>query len=68
MRLARLVFLILSLWAQAFFAGCNHSQVDSSTGAPPPLKVEHVGDTSVFSVEHSDKFPLAVATERTTSA
>ena len=67
MRVARLIFLIFSLWALAFFAACSHSQVDSNAGAPPPLRVEHVEDISVFSVEQPDKFPLAVATEHRTS-
>ena len=67
MRTTRAIFLISSLWIQAFLAGCTHSQVDPNAGAPPPLKVEHVADTNVFSVERPDKFPLTVATEYTAS-
>ena len=67
MRVARLIFLIFSLWAQAFIAGCTHSEVDTNAGAPPPLRVEHVEDISVFSVEQPDKFPLTVATEHRTT-
>ena len=49
----------------AFLASCTRSQMDSDAGAPPPLKVEHVGDTNVFSVERPDKFPLTSASEYT---
>ena len=58
---------VLMAASLAFFAGCTHSQVDSDTGAPPPLRVEHVEDTSVFSVERPDKFPLTAASEYTAS-
>lgn len=67
MRMPRVMLLIASLWIQVLLAGCSHSQVDSDAGAPPPLKVEHVEDTNVFSVERPDKFPLTVATEYTAS-
>ena len=67
MRMPRVMLLIASLWIQVLLAGCSHSQVDSDAGAPPPLKVEHMEDTNVFSVERPDKFPLTVATEYTAS-
>jgi membrane fusion protein, heavy metal efflux system len=67
MRMTRVVVLISFLWIQAFVAGCTRSQVDSDAGAPPPLRVERVEDTSVFSVERPDKFPLTAASEYTAS-
>jgi len=67
MRGARIRVLIPLLWAQALFVGCKNSPEDPNAGAPPPLKVEHVEDTSVFPVAHPDKFPLTVATEHISS-
>ena len=58
---------VLMAASLAFFAGCTHSHVDSDAGAPPPLKVEHVEDTNVLSVERPDKFPLTAASEYSAS-
>ena len=67
MRMLRVVLVISLLWIQVFWVGCTHSQVGSDAGAPPPLKVEHVEDSNVFSVEHPEKFALSIATEHRTS-
>jgi cobalt-zinc-cadmium efflux system membrane fusion protein len=67
MRAARITVLILFLWVQALFLGCKNSPEGPNAGAPPPLKVEHVEDTSVFPVDRPDKFPLTVATEHISS-
>jgi len=40
-------------------AGCGDAKSDQNAGAPPPLKVERVGDRNVFQVEHPDRFTLA---------
>jgi membrane fusion protein, heavy metal efflux system len=49
----------------AFFAvlqaGCGAD--DPNAGAPPPLKVEHAEDASVFQVAHPEQFPLTAAIE-----
>lgn len=67
MRAARNIILLSFLWTAALFLGCEHSPEDPAAGAPPPLKVERVEDTSVFAVDHPEKFPLAVATEHVSS-
>jgi membrane fusion protein, heavy metal efflux system len=67
MRAARLTVLIPFLWVQALFVGCKNSPEGPNAGAPPPLKVEHVEDASVFPVDRPDKFPLTVATEHFSS-
>lgn len=67
MRMSRIVLLVCLLWIQLFWVGCSHSQEDPEAGAPPPMKVEHLENTNVFSVEGADKFPLTVATEHRTS-
>ena len=67
MRAARIIVLIPFLWVQALFVGCKNSAEGPNAGAPPPLKVEHVEDISVFPVDRPDKFPLTVATEHISS-
>jgi len=47
----------------ALAAGCSRQKEDAAAGAPPPLQVEHVGSSAVFSVDHPEQFPLVAATE-----
>jgi membrane fusion protein, heavy metal efflux system len=46
-----------------FLAGCGEGRTDPNAGAPPPLKVERVGEQNVFQVDHPDQFPLTAAVE-----
>ncbi|HYA24863.1 MAG TPA: efflux RND transporter periplasmic adaptor subunit [Terriglobales bacterium] len=43
-------------------AGCN-SKSDPQAEAPPPLKLERVGDRNLFQVDRPERFQLAQATE-----
>ncbi|HMD99893.1 MAG TPA: efflux RND transporter periplasmic adaptor subunit [Terriglobia bacterium] len=43
-----------------FDAGCNRES-DPQAEAPPPLKVQRVGDRNVFQADHPEKFPLTQA-------
>jgi cobalt-zinc-cadmium efflux system membrane fusion protein len=43
--------------------GCNGGKSDPQAEAPPPLRVERVGDRNVFQVDHPERFTLAQATE-----
>jgi cobalt-zinc-cadmium efflux system membrane fusion protein len=52
--------LALALALGLFDAGCNRES-DSQAEAPPPLKVQRVGDRNVFQVDHPEKFPLTQA-------
>ena len=56
------VFLVPGLLLGVLGAGCGHSKEDADAGAPPPAKVEPVGDSSVFPVERPEQFPLVAAT------
>jgi cobalt-zinc-cadmium efflux system membrane fusion protein len=50
-----------AVMAAAACTGCGGSAGDSSTGAPPPTKVEKEQDVSLFQVEHPERFPLVSA-------
>jgi membrane fusion protein, heavy metal efflux system len=60
-RRAGLETLALCCLAGLQLAGCGGSQNDQNAGAPPPLRVERVGDPNVFSVDHPEQFPLTSA-------
>jgi membrane fusion protein, heavy metal efflux system len=47
--------------------GCNGGKSNPAAEAPPPLKLERVRDSNVFTVDHPNQFPLvqAVAHEAT---
>jgi membrane fusion protein, heavy metal efflux system len=42
---------------------CSSVKGDTPDGAPPPAKVVPFPDAALFSVDHPEQFPLAVATE-----
>jgi cobalt-zinc-cadmium efflux system membrane fusion protein len=44
-----------------FGASCKAPESDPAGEAPPKLRVEHVGQGSVFEVEHPELFPVAKA-------
>jgi membrane fusion protein, heavy metal efflux system len=58
------VGLLLAVFcATVLVSGCKSDAVDASAEAPPPAKVVPDFDANVFSADHPDNFPLAVATE-----
>ena len=62
----RLIFgaIFFCLAALLFFTGCNQkTEAESESGAPPPAQVEREQDSSGFSVDHPEQFPLATAGE-----
>ena len=56
----RIATLALALALGLFNAGCNRES-DPQAEAPPPLKVQRVGDRNVFQADHPEKFPLTQA-------
>ena len=54
--------LTLSLALGFFQAGCSGGKSDPQAEAPPPLKLEQVGDRNLFQVEHPERFQLTEAT------
>jgi len=62
MKTLALVFVAVPLFGLGLFlTGCGGGQFDPKAGAPPPPKVEEVGDQNVFRVDHPDQFPLTSA-------
>ncbi|HEV2195902.1 MAG TPA: efflux RND transporter periplasmic adaptor subunit [Candidatus Acidoferrum sp.] len=53
------VLIGLALW----LVGCGDSKGDPKAEAPPPAIVEHAEEANIFQVEHSEQFPLVVASE-----
>src|SRR5271170_1852193 len=45
----------------AYTIGCNDSKPNFQAEAPPPLKVQKVGDRNLFKVDHPDQFELTQA-------
>ena len=55
---------ILCLAVTPLLAGCGRKiQADTASEAPPPAQVEREQDSSGFSVDHPEQFPLATAGE-----
>jgi cobalt-zinc-cadmium efflux system membrane fusion protein len=56
----------LALASGLLLTGCNAKGggVEAGGTAPPPAQVEHEGDSSVFKVDHPERFPLATAGRR----
>ena len=53
----------LTLMSALLLASCGGAATDPQAGAPPPLKVERVADSNVFTVDHPSQFPLVSAVE-----
>ncbi|HVO58948.1 MAG TPA: efflux RND transporter periplasmic adaptor subunit [Dongiaceae bacterium] len=51
----------LSAAACLWLGGCGEAKSDPKAEAPPPTKVEAVGDRSVFEVAHPEQFALVAA-------
>ncbi len=66
--------LLISAASLLTLAGCGkvHAQGDAdavaAAGAPPPTAVVTVGDSTLFTVDHPDQFPLAAATSKPTTS
>src|SRR5271155_2197150 len=45
----------------AYTIGCNDSKPNFQAEAPPPLKVQKVGDRNLFKVDHPEQFELTEA-------
>jgi membrane fusion protein, heavy metal efflux system len=57
----------LPLTVALLVVGCG-AHDDPNAGAPPPLKVEHVGDPSIFQVERPNQFTLIGVVEHVTTS
>jgi membrane fusion protein, heavy metal efflux system len=51
---------VLSFW---MLSGCGGQKHDPAAQAPPPVQVESEGGVSLITVDHPARFPLAAATE-----
>src|SRR5579864_973751 len=65
-------FLLASAASLLTLAGCGRVQAQAdadakTVGLPPDAKVVPFPDASLFSVDHPEQFPLAMATERAAS-
>jgi len=58
------VGLLLVFIPALFCLGGCKGQVDAAAEAPPSPNVSLMGDASLFTVDHPEQFPLAVAVER----
>src|SRR5271157_914290 len=54
--------LLLTLW------GCSRGNVDAAAEAPPPANIVPGADPTLFTVEHSEQFPLAAASAHPTTS
>lgn len=61
------IFFSLPLVAMFALVGCT-AHADPGAGAPPPANIVPGADPSLFTVEHPEQFPLAVAEARLTSS
>lgn len=60
-------FRTLPLAVALLLMGCG-THDDPNAGAPPPLKVEKVGDPNVFQVDRPDRFALTTVVEHVTTS
>lgn len=51
-----------------FLNGCASAHADAASEAPPAAKVVPDMDVTLFTVDHPERFPLATATEHTTTS
>ena len=59
--------LLVSMISPVVLSGCNQ-RVDAAAGAPPPANVVPGVDPALFTVDHPEQFPLAVAVARPTTS
>ena len=55
--------ILVGMAASLAISGCKSDKVDAASEAPPPAKVVQDFDANLFSVDHPENFPLAVAVE-----
>ncbi len=60
--------LLMSAASVLSLDGCGKATVQADDGAPPSSKVVTVSDSSLFTVEHPEQFPLAEATQHPTTS
>lgn len=68
MRRAALQALAASAMFAFVSAGCGETKGDPKAEAPPQAKVEHEEDVNVVQIDHPEQFPLATATDYTSTA
>jgi cobalt-zinc-cadmium efflux system membrane fusion protein len=61
----RFAAVLFSLGLGLLSSGCKQPESDPKTEAPPPLKVQRVGDRNVFEVEGPERFQLTKAIAHT---
>ena len=66
-RVLEIGLLLASVSAVLILGGCSKAH-DEAAEAPPPANVVSAADPSLFTVEHPEQFPLAAATERSTTS
>ena len=64
LRIIEVSLLVASVAVPLLLEGCGTVKGDTPDGAPPTAKVVPFPDAALFSVDHPDQFPLAVAAER----
>ena len=62
------VLLSMAIAATAVLSGCKTASVDAQAQAPPAPNVVLAPDAALFSVDHPEQFPLAVATQHPTTS
>ena len=66
-RVLEIGLLLVSISAVLILGGCSKAH-DEAAEAPPPANVVSAADPGLFTVDHPEQFPLAAATERTTTS
>ena len=63
-----LSFGLISILSLLFLGACNSAHGDAAAEAPPPATVVSDVDVNLFSVDHPESFPIAIATERSAAS
>ena len=66
-RILEIGFLLAMISATLTFGGCSRAH-DEAAEAPPPANVVPAAAPDLFTVDHPEQFPLAAATERSTTS
>ena len=61
--MTRASLAVLAIGLLLATAACSNGKNNPGAEAPPPLKLERVGDSNVFKVDKPQQFPLVAATE-----
>jgi cobalt-zinc-cadmium efflux system membrane fusion protein len=68
MKIYKLVFILFSLMPAIFASGCGGANNDEKAMAPPPLRLEKAGESSVFEVSRPERFALVQAVAHSTTS